>query len=282
MHSNVAAVVLAGISAVLIAVGTVWRHRILRAGQGTGEANNAPLKSLRQPAWWASLAIAFAAYGFQAAALAFGSLLVVQPILVLSLMLTLVLSARVERRRMTRAETVWAVILTASVAVVVILGRPQPGQHDVAAWEWALVTALGLAAGVAAFAFAYRRSPATKALTYGLTCGAVYGYLAVFAKVAMDELVRGGVAAMLSAWQFWAVLISAVVGVLVQQYAFGAGNLATSLPASKVAEPLLALALGYLLLGETFAVGSLGVVVMVASISVMLVAAVQLTRASLR
>lgn len=266
----------------LIAVGTVWRHRILRAGQGTGEANNAPLKSLRQPAWWASLAIALAAYGFQAAALAFGSLLVVQPILVLSLMLTLVLSARVERRRMTRAETVWAIILTASVAVVVILGRPQPGQRDVAAWEWALVTALGLAAGVAAFAFAYRRSPATKALTYGLTCGAVYGYLAVFAKVAMDELVRGGVAAMLSAWQFWAVLISAVVGVLVQQYAFGAGNLATSLPASKVAEPLLALALGYLLLGETFAVGSLGVVVMVASISVMLVAAVQLTRASLR
>ena len=66
-----------------MAAGTVWRHRIMRDGSSV-------VKSMRRPAWWASMGLAFLAYGFQAAALAFGTLLVVQPILALSLMLTLV------------------------------------------------------------------------------------------------------------------------------------------------------------------------------------------------
>lgn len=282
MHSNLLASAFALISAVLIAVGTVWRHRILRAGQARSEANTAPLKSLGNFNWWLSMGIAFLAYVFQAAALAFGSLLVVQPILVLSLMLTLLLSSRVEHLPMSREEGFWAVVLTASVAVVVVVGRPLPGTREVAAWEWVAVIALGIIVTAAAFAFASRRPAATKALTYGLTCGAIYGYLAVFAKAAMDVLTHRGWLAMLTSWQFWAVIATAVVGILVQQYAFGAGDLATSLPANKVAEPMVALALGYTLLGEEFDVGGWGLALMGASISIMLLSAVKLTRASLR
>lgn len=280
MHSNGLAVILALLSAVLIAVGTVWRHRILRAGQARSEANDAPLTSLRRPAWWLSVAVALLAYALQAAALAFGSLLIVQPILVLSLMLTLLLSARVAHRPMSRAETVWAWVLTVAVGLVIVVGKPQPGTREVPAWEWVAVCALGALGTVAAFAFASRRSPHTKALTYGLACGAIYGLLAVFAKVAMDALAHGGVAAMLACWQFWAVIVSALAGVLVQQYAFGAGDLSASLPASKVAEPIVALALGYAMLGETFAIGSWGLPLIAAAVVVMLFAAVQLSRAA--
>ncbi|MEH0148062.1 DMT family transporter, partial [Corynebacterium sp. Q4381] len=258
MQSNITAATFAIISAVLIAVGTVWRHRILRAGQARSEANDAPLASLSNIRWWLSIAIALLAYAFQAAALAYGSLLIVQPILVLSLMLTLILSAVAERRRMSRHECIWAALLTASVAVVVLIGRPQPGTREVPGWEWVAVIALGLALTAGAFAFAYRRSPQTQALTFGATCGAIYGYLAVFAKVAVDVLAREGVWAMLRSWQLWAVVATAVVGLVVQQYAFGAGDLAASLPASKVAEPIVALALGYVLLDEEFAVGAWG------------------------
>lgn len=278
MQSNVTAIILALISAVLIAVGTVWRHRILRAGQARTEANHAPLASLSNVRWWLSIAIALLAYAFQAAALAYGSLLIVQPILVLSLMLTLILSAAFDRRRMSRHEIVWAALLTASVAVVVLIGRPQPGARDVPGWEWVAVIGLGLVAAAGAFAFAYRRSPQTQALTFGATCGAIYGYLAVFAKVAVDVLAREGVWAMLRSWQLWAVVATAVLGLVVQQYAFGAGDLAASLPASKVAEPIVALVVGYTLLDEKFAVGAWGMGLMGASISVMLVATVQLTR----
>ena len=281
MHSNGPAITFALISAVLIAVGTVWRHRILRAGQARSEANTAPLKALANPSWWLSIAIAFLAYGFQAAALAYGSLLVVQPILVLSLMLTLLLSARVAHQPMSRAQVLWAAVLTISVAVVVILGRPLPGTREVAAWEWVAVCGIGIACLVAVFAFAYRRPPATAALTFGLACGAIYGYLAVFAKAAMDTLADSGWPAMLSGWQFWAVIVSAVLGIVVQQYAFGAGDLTTSLPASKVAEPMAALLIGYTLLGEEFGVDGWGLGLIGASIGMMLLSAVKLTRASL-
>lgn len=262
----------------LIAAGTVWRHQIVRGDHGNSKS---PLASMRRPAWWGSIGLALLAYAFQVAALAFGSLLVVQPILVLSLMLTLVLSAHVDDRKMTVPEVFWATLLTACVAVVVILGRPTSGTRQVPMWEWIVVTLAGVALTAAAFAFAYRRRPAPKALTLGLAGGAVFGFLAVYAKVAVDAFVTGGVHGLLTTWQFWAVLVSAGIGMTLQQYAFDAGELGLSLPASKVAEPLTALILGYALLGEKFAVdSSLGWTVIGASISGMLLATAMLARES--
>ncbi|SDM05472.1 hypothetical protein SAMN04488535_1735 [Corynebacterium mycetoides] len=279
VHNNALAVTFALLSAVTIAVGTVWRHHILRAGLGHAEANRFPLASLRRPQWWMSIALAFVAYGLQALALAFGSLLVVQPILVLSLMFTLVLAARVERRVMDADEALWALVLTISVGVVVVLGRPLPGQHGAPAWEWAAVTAVGLLACAGTFAYASTRSPATQALLYGVVCGVVFGYLAVFSKVAVDAFASGGVAAMIGTWQFWAMVATSLVGTAVQQYAFGAGVLSRSLPAMKIAEPLVAFYLGWSILGEKMQVASVfGWAVMVASISCMLVATAMLAR----
>ena len=61
MHSNALAILFAFISALMIAVGTVWRHRILRAGLSQAEANASPMDSLKRPTWWLSLALAFGA-----------------------------------------------------------------------------------------------------------------------------------------------------------------------------------------------------------------------------
>lgn len=283
VHNNFLAIGFAFASALLIAVGTVWRHQILRAGRRQGEVNESPLQALKQPAWWFSLALALGAYGFQAVALAFGSLLVVQPVLVLSLMLTLLLAARVERRRMSPATSLWSVLLTVFVGVVVVVGRPAPGDRTPLTWEWLLTVGLGLAGLLSTFAFARSRSATVQSLAFGILCGAIFGYLAVFSKVAVDAYVRGGVTGILTAWQFWAMLASAVLGTVVQQYAFGAGRLATTLPAMKVVEPLVALSLGLVLLGEKFAVsGFLGWTAMAALIAGMLCSAAMVTRVSMQ
>lgn len=266
-----------------MAAGTVWRHRIMRAGAPEGENNSSPMSSMRRPAWWASMGIAFVAYGFQAAALAFGSLLVVQPVLALSLMLTLLFSAWADKRHMHTAEAFWAVLLTASVGGVVFLGRPLPGARETETWVWVAVVATAATIVCAAYALASRRPPAHKALIFGSACGAMYGYQAVFSKVAVDDFVRGGVLGLLGSWQLWAMLLAATAGTVVQQYAFAAGNLATSLPASKIVEPIVAFALGVYVLGESFRVESvLGWVAVGTSIGVMLVSAAMLTRVSVR
>lgn len=279
MHNHVLAIGFALASALLIAWGTVWRHRILRAGRTSTEVNASPLRSLRRPAWWASLSLALAAYGLQALALAFGSLLVVQPILVLSLMFTLVLSARVARRRMSSYEVLWAVVLSSCVMVVLLLGRPLPGTPTTAEWAWGAAISAGVIATVSVFALAPRWKAQLQALIFGVLCGVVFGYLAVFSKVAVDVFATGGLPAMLDTWQFWAMLACAVLGTAVQQYAFGAGDLSLTLPAMKVAEPLVAITLGVTLLGEQFQVATvLGWATITAAICGMCIAVIMLTR----
>ena len=276
MHNNFLAVVFALVSAATMAGGTVWRHRIMRDGSSV-------LRSMRRPAWWGSMGLAFTAYGFQAAALAFGTLLVVQPILALSLMLTLVFSAWAEHRHMKTAEAFWAIVLTASVAGVIVVGRPVPGERDPATWEWVTVVGVGAVVSIAACAIASRRRADSRALIYGIICGAMFGFQAVFSKVAVDDFVAGGVAGLIMSWQLWAMLIAATAGTIVQQYAFAAGNLATSLPASKIVEPLLAFSLSLTLLGESFRDQSVfGYVLVGSSVSVMLISAAFLTRVSIK
>ena len=279
VHNNVLAVTFALSSAVTIAVGTVWRYQLLRAGLNHSEANHSPLASLKRPQWWMSISLALGAYALQALALAFGSLLVVQPILVMSLMFTLLLAARVERRAMEMDETFWAIVLTACVGVMIVLGRPLPGQRLAANWEWATAIGLGTLACLVIVAVARSRTSAAQALLYGIVCGAAFGYLAVFSKVTVDAFAAGGVAAMLGTWQFWAMVITSLLGTAVQQYAFGAGVLSRSLPAMKIVEPLIALTLGWTILGEKMQLDSVaGWAVMGASISGMLIAAGMLAR----
>lgn len=67
------------------------------------------------------------AYFLQTVALGFGTLLVVQPVLVLSLMFTLPLSARFNGYRLRRTEIFWATLLTVAVGIMIVLGRPLPG-----------------------------------------------------------------------------------------------------------------------------------------------------------
>lgn len=279
VHNTVLAIAFALTSAVMIAGGTVWRHHILRDGLSRIEANSTPMRVVKRPVWWCTIALAFGAYGMQAAALAFGSLLVVQPILVMSLMFTLVLAARVECRKMEADETFWAFVLTVCVGAVIVLGRPLPGDRESSGWEWAAAVGAGVVVGFILVVLAYRRPPPAQALLYGIVCGAVFGYLAVFSKVSVDAFTAGGLLALLMTWQWWALLAAGLLGTAVQQYAFGAGVLTLSLPAMKIVEPLVALSLGWLILGESLQVTtSLGWMVIAVAIIGMVSATGMLAR----
>lgn len=292
VHNNALAVLFAFASAMTIAVGTVWRHQIVlrynaeqnTPGQGGPEqkSSGGAIGAIKRPTWWLSLSLAWLAYGFQAVALAFGTLLVVQPVLVLSLLLTLLLSARVEHRRMELDETFWATVLTVAVGVLVVLGKPEPGSREARTSEWLIAVGAGaVVMGVTAFA-AKRQGPVMRAFLLGAVCGAIFGYLAVFSKTAVDAFVRGGIAELVSTWPLYALLGAAVVGTIVQQYAFSAGNLSRSLPAMKIFEPLLAYSLGMTLLGETFTVTTVwGWALMAVAVAAMFVATFFLSRKSL-
>mgnify|MGYP006897781532 CR=1 FL=1 len=282
VHNNALAVFFAFASALTIAIGTVWRHQIVLRHNAEQKSAGGAIGAIRRPTWWLSLSLAWVAYGFQAVALAFGTLLVVQPVLVLSLLLTLLLSARVEHRRMDIDETFWATVLTVAVGVLVVLGRPEPGTREPRISEWLIALGAGIAVMAVTGCAAKRQGSAMRAFLLGAMCGAIFGYLAVFSKTAVDAFVRGGVVELVTTWPLYALLAAAVVGTIVQQYAFGAGNLSQSLPAMKIFEPLLAYSLGMTLLGEMFTVTTVwGWALMALAVAAMFVATFFLSRKSL-
>ena len=280
MHNQLLAVLLGLGSALSIAWGTVLRHRLAdELPEGTGTLRGV-WSVISRPVWWGGLILALAGYGLQIAALAFGSLLLVQPLLVMKLMFTLPLSAKFDGRRISRQEMSWAIILTVAVAVLVVLGNPLPGEPQPALSRW--LPALGV--GVVGFVLMYHAAGTLlrreKALVLGLATGWLYGYVAVLSKAVIDIWLHGGAMELLKAWELWSLIALALIGVAVQQASFNAGALRSSLPAMTGGEPVVAFVLGYAVLGERFQVEGANWIWMMVALVAMIWATVVLSRKS--
>ncbi|NLF90735.1 MAG: DMT family transporter [Corynebacterium marinum] len=257
MHSNLLAVFFALASALTIAWGNVVRHRIAEEAPADGSLRGSPFwNAVSRPLWWAGTGTALLGYGLQVVALGFGTLLVVQPVLVLSLMFTLPLSAKYDGRRISTAEMFWAGLLTVAVAVLVLLGRPLPGDPQPPLERWLPALAVGFVVLLSLERFAQRQIRREKALLLGIVTGALFGYVAVLSKAFVDIFLHGGVWAILTNWESYALVLGATLGTIVQQYSFNAGALKNSLPAMTISEPIVAFSLGYLVLGEKFQVST--------------------------
>lgn len=280
MHSNLLAVIFALASALTIAWGTVVRHRIAGEAALDGTLKGSPLiNAIRRPLWWAGTGTALIGYGFQIVALAFGTLLVVQPILVLSMMFTLPLAARYDGRRMRAHELFWALILSVAVAVLVLLGRPLAGDPHPPwdRWLWAFGAGVLVLGGISVFAEFLKGPP--RALALGIVTGALFGYVAVLSKAFVDITVNQGALAAILNWETYALILGATLGTAVQQYSFNAGALRHSLPAMTVTEPIVAFSLGYAVLREQFQVASvLGWSFMALALAGMISSVIMLTR----
>lgn len=257
MHSNLLAVLFALASALTIAWGTVVRHRIAEEAPADGSLKGSPFwNAISRPLWWAGTGTALLGYGLQVVALGFGTLLVVQPVLVLSLMFTLPLAAKYDGRRISTSEMFWAGLLTVAVAVLVLLGKPLPGDPQPPLERWLPALIVGLVVLLSLERFAQRQIRREKALLLGIVTGALFGYVAVLSKAFVDIFVHGGVWAILTNWETYGLILGATLGTIVQQYSFNAGALKNSLPAMTISEPIVAFSLGYLVLGEKFQVGT--------------------------
>lgn len=273
MLSNLIAIAFALTSALVIAWGTVVRQRI---------AENADRSVMRtamaSPLWWIGTASAVIAYGLQLIALGFGTLLIVQPILVLSLMFTLPLAAWYQGRRMSSEELIWCSLLTISVGVILVFGRPTGGITSPPLDRWLPSFALGLAAMVS-FSVLAQRIRTQRALLLGVVCGILYGFVAVLSKAVVDTLMESGISGLLTSWPFYTLIIAAGSGTVLQQYSFHAGPLKHSLPAMKIIEPLIAFTLGYAVLSEQFQVHTFfGWTVMVFAVATMVFATIVLSQ----
>jgi drug/metabolite transporter (DMT)-like permease len=273
------AVLLALLAAVFMAIGIVVRQRAtMDVPQEKGVSTMMLMTLIRRPLWWAGTGAAIAGFAFQAFALAFGSLLLVQPILVSALLFALPLSARLAGRRVTRREWAWALLLTLSLAVFILVARASTGDYDTSVWE--AIIAVSVCAAIVALIvlIASRTSGWRRAVLLAVAVGVLFGVVAVLTKIVMHTVTDKSVLALFTGPALYLLVVLGVVAMLLQQAAFHAGSLQTSVPTMLVLEPLIAVGLGAIVLDEHLSVNGLEPVALVVAAVAMAAATIALGR----
>lgn len=274
-RSDIAAV-LALCAAICIAIGDVLQHRSTKTVPA-GDSGHLDLfvQLLKNPQWWLGSIVAAGGFAFQAAALDFGSVILVQTLIATSLLFALPLNARVAGTRIARSQFGWAVLLAASVAVIVAVGNPTEGLSRGSAGTWAWVAAvMGPILAVLALA-ARRTSGPVSAVLLAVVSGSLWGLFAVLTKGVVDRL-GDGLWELLKTPELYAWAVVALLATMLQQSSFRAGSLSASLPGGAVSEPLVGSLLGILVLGESVRPGDDGWAAVIVAVIAMTVATVRL------
>ena len=244
------AAALAVLAAALFAVAAAVQQRSAAAvADDRGRGLKLVLTLVRQPLWWVGSVADVGGYVAQAAALGVGSLLLVQPLLVTSLLFALPLGARLAGRTLRRSDWVWSALLAVALAVFVVTGEPTAGVDRAGLRDWVPAAfVLGLVLAGCLLGAAIRRGT-TRAVLLAVATGVLYGLGAALTKGVVD-LLDDGVLALLTSWETYGLAIALSGGTLLQQSAFQAGDLGASLPAVTVGEPVVAVGIGVAVLHE--------------------------------
>lgn len=276
LTSHAVAIGSALLASFVAAVGIVVRQAALQNPAINGGSAGA-VAVLRDRLWWAGTTAAIAGYAFQALALAHGSLLLVQPMLVSALLFVLPLSAVRSGNRVPGSEWAWATLLTGALAVFVLVGQPREGHYrsPTPAWTLALVAAVPV---VVAVIGARHSAGRTRATWLGVAVALLLGMIAVLTKTCTHRYAVGGWNALLTSPAPYVLVSLAVAATVLQQWAFQAGALQASVPIMLVGEPVVAVMLGIVVLGEQLTVHGRGAVVLPAAVAAMLAATIALAR----
>jgi hypothetical protein len=209
---------------------------------------------VRQPLWLLGWAAAAAGFAFQAVALHTGQLSIVQPVLVTELVFALVLRRLWVHQDI--AKTAWtaAGVTCVALAVFLAVAEPHGGHVPSSAADW--VSALTVFGGAVAVSAVMARwgSPVRRAALYATAASITWALMATFIKAATDALTTSGVVGMLAHWPIYALIVSGVVGSVLQQAALQVGPLSVSQPLVVVVDPAVAIVLSVWIFEERITV----------------------------
>jgi hypothetical protein len=235
---------------------------------------------IRQPAWMLGWVGAVAAFAFQALALHFGLLSVVQPLLIIELVFVLVLRSLWIGQHVSRAAWVAAGVTCFSLAVFLGLAEPTGGTASPSAGNWlSALVAFGAAIAVLA-ASGIRGTPAHRAAVFAAAGSLTWALMATFVKTATQILAASGFVGMLENWSPYALAGAALVGTLLEQAALHVGPLSISEPLLVVVNPLASVGLSVWVFDEQFTAGTAQVAVAFIAFAVMTAGVVWLSRAA--
>lgn len=271
-------ILLSLVAAALFAVAAVFQQQGAATIDDDDALGAGMLAALaRRPIWLLGMLADIAGFGVQAWALAVGSLLLVQPLLVTTLLVALPLGARFAKRSLSAEEWGWSALLVGALVAFVILGQPTAGinQPSFGSWIPVLMVCVPL---IAAFVVVGGSKPhgTKRSLYIAIAAGLLLGLSAPLTKGAVHGF-SGGFVDGVVGWELWAMAITASLGTFWQQSSYQAGDVQTSLPTVTVLKPVVAMAIGLTIYQEHLVISGFVDILLFVAIGAMIYATVQLS-----
>ena len=245
------AAVLALLAAVSFALAaTLWQKASLSL---TGVSVRHPksfLVLLTRWVWLLGLAAQIVGIALQAAALDRGRVSIIQPLLVTTVIWALPLGYFLTHQTIGGREVSGAAIIVVGLALFAIFGDPAAGVDNAPGSDWAAAIFVILAACAALLLFANRGCLSTRAAVLGTIAGLLYGLSATLMKPVVEGLHADGLVDVIAGWEFWVWAVAGIVGFFVQQLSLATGRLVPSVATVSVANPVVSVLLGALVLQE--------------------------------
>jgi drug/metabolite transporter (DMT)-like permease len=170
---------LALVAALLFALANVLQQRV--AMEFPDRLAHSPLflvRLLRRPEWIAGMAIILAGFAFHAAALSDGQIVVVQPILSLTLVLSLPIGVRLTAQRIGPRDVALSLLVTIALGAFLVLSDPAAGIDDPSDSAWLLAEAAVIAPSAALLRRACAAGPRSRRRWWGRRPGSCSGFTA--------------------------------------------------------------------------------------------------------
>jgi drug/metabolite transporter (DMT)-like permease len=205
---------------------------------------------LRQKRWLLGETFNLLGFLLQALALKFGSLSIVQALMMTNLIFLLLILYVRHKVPIGPREWVGASAISIGLGALLLVAHPTDGQAVFEGNTW-LITGSLVAAFIVASAVFVRRipGPAWRAAVAGTAAGANFALTAAFTKLVVDQL-QSGILPVVTGWELYALIASGAASVITLQSTYGAGPLAVSTPAMQITDPLLSVIIGIVIFGD--------------------------------
>jgi drug/metabolite transporter (DMT)-like permease len=233
---------------------------------------------LTQRRWLAGVAAMVAGGCLHVLALRLGPLALVQPIGVTGLVFALPVGAALHGHRVVRGQLIAAAAVAAGL--VAVLGAVRlPVQPPTVTGAGIAVLAGTVGAVVLGCGLFGRRLPTQpRAVTFALGAGICFGVTSALVRLMAVRAGQLGLAPAVVDWPTLVLLAAAGAGLSLAQSGYQIGSLGAVLPAVTVADPVAAVVVGQLLLGEPIRVSGPGAALAGAGVAVLVAGAVVLSR----
>ena len=247
---------LALIGAVFLSLGAQFQHRgVVKVESNTvdtlGKGLNAKQLTLllARPSWVIGTLMLGLAIVFQLGSLYFAPIIVVQPLGAIALVITSILNSRLSRVELNRKSIisifmcVGGVFLFVGVAAFTAVDRPVTDAHLIT-----ILIILAVVLTLAAITFGMFRHR-IRAIFYVIMAGVLYGFVATLAKVVLGRLEQGEFE-WLTLLCLIGLILATVLGAYFVQNAYATGPPDLVIAGLTVVDPMVAVAIGILVLGE--------------------------------